>query len=209
MEIGVTIPLQKHLKWKQPPYGDEPNLLLCWEAHRAEIAGRMMLVVVNAANRFAAIRRMSGADWKKLDSVVPETIAAAMTEAGVPKETQRRYFDAAGPLAFTKTHGRKSVGGLNRVVDEAWFSSARDYDLESMFQSDMTSFANRMLGSCATRDGYIVPREVFLEDLDALLDGDLLGSFLAKTRNGQAAGKTQRPSNVISFLGPKVDRLPK
>lgn len=209
MEIGVTIPLQKHLKWKQPPYGDEPNLLFCWEAHRAEIAGRKMLVVVNAASRFAAIRRMSGMDWKKLESVVPETVATAMAEAGVPEETQRRYFDAAGPLAFTKTHGRKSIGGLNRVVDEAWFSSARDYDHESMFQSGMTSFANRMLGSCATRSGYVVPHEAFLEDLDALLGGDLLGGFLAKKHSGQAERKTQRPSNVIPFPGPKVERLPK
>lgn len=56
LEIGITIPLQKFLRWERPPYGDAPDLLLCWDAHRAEIDGRAFLVLVNSANRFAVAR---------------------------------------------------------------------------------------------------------------------------------------------------------
>lgn len=38
MELGITIPLQKFLKLKQPLYGTCPDPLFCWDVHRVKIA---------------------------------------------------------------------------------------------------------------------------------------------------------------------------
>ena len=165
MEVGITIPLQKFLRWRQPPYGEDPRLFFCWDAHRAEVNGRKLLIVANSANRFAGIRRMTGADWKRLDAIALETIDAAMECAGVSVHMRRAYFDRAGALAFTKTHGRKPVGCLNRIVDDIWFCVPQLLDTETMFQPALTSFANRTLVHCATRTDYVVPSDAFMEDL--------------------------------------------
>lgn len=170
MEIGITIPLQKFLRWKQPPYGEDPRLLFCWDIHRADVSGRKLLVVVNAANRFAGIRRMSGADWKKLDAIVPQVIDQAMETAGVPESLRRAYLDAAGAPVFTKTHGRKPVAGLNRVVDDIWFCVERDLDRDAMFQAKLSTIANTRFCHCATRADYVRPVDAFAEDLRQLLN---------------------------------------
>lgn len=174
MEIGITIPLQKFLRWKQPPYGDEPRLFACWDIHRANINGRKLLVVVNAANRFAGVRCMTGGDWKKLGSIVPDVIAQAMEADGIPDWMRQKYFDAAGPLAFTKTHGRKPVAGLNRVVDDIWNRVPEGIRSDTAFQPDLTAFANGVLTHCATREDYVIPREAFGEDLKQLITGSEL-----------------------------------
>ena len=45
MELGITIPLQKFLKLKQPPYGTCPDPLFCWDVHRVKIAnGRVLMI---------------------------------------------------------------------------------------------------------------------------------------------------------------------
>ena len=31
MQFGITIPLQKHLKIKTLPYGEQADLFYCWE----------------------------------------------------------------------------------------------------------------------------------------------------------------------------------
>ena len=169
MEIGVTIPLQKILGWKQPPYGDDPRPFLCWDAHRAEVMGRKLLFVVNSANRFAGVRSMSGADWKRLDAVVCDVIDQAMETEGIPSWMRQRYFDVAGAPVFTKTHGRRPVAFLNRVVDDVWFCSRDGIAEGATFQTGLTAAANGLLTHCATRRDYVVPREAFAQDLDMLI----------------------------------------
>lgn len=171
MEIGITIPLQRFLRWKQPPYGDAPDLLLCWDAHRAEIGGRAFLVLVNSANRFAAIRLMGGVDGRSLKAAATEAIRLAMAEASLPERLVQAYFEAAGPLAFTKTHGRKPVSGLNRVVDDIRSAVARETDPDARFQRRLTALANGTPGRCAAHAGRAAARTAMREDLEALADG--------------------------------------
>ena len=197
MEIGITVPLQKFLGWDRPPYGECPDPFFCWDAHRAEIQGRKLLVVADASNRFAAVRRMSGSDWKDLGSAVPDAIDRAMAQAGIPSWARQRYFDAAAPAVFTKTHGKKPVGCLNRVVDDVWFAVGRDWELESMFQAKLTALANGAIARCATRKGYVEPREAFLENLDLVLNEGAYERFLE-----ESAGGSSGRSNVIPFPGP-------
>lgn len=171
MEIGITIPLQKFLRWKQPPYGDAPNLLLCWDAHRAEIDGRAFLVLVNSANRFAAIRLMGGVDGRSLGDAAAEAVRLAMAEARLPERLVQAYFEAAGPIAFVKTHGRKPVSGLNRVVDDIRSAVARETDPDARFQRRLTALANATPGRCAAHAGRAAARTAMREDLEALASG--------------------------------------
>lgn len=171
MEIGITIPLQKFLQWKQPPYGDAPDLLLCWDAHRAEIDGRTFLVLVNSANRFAAIRLMGGVDGRSLGDAAAEAVRLAMAEARLPERLVQAYFEAAGPIAFVKTHGRKPVSGLNRVVDDIRFAVARETDPAARFQRRLTALANATPGRCAAHAGRVAACAAMREDLEALAAG--------------------------------------
>ena len=169
MEIGITIPLQKFLRWEQPPYGEDPRMFFCWDIHRADVNGRKLLIVVNASNRLAGIRRMNGIDWKKLDVIVPQVINQALEAAGVPEPLRHAYFDAAGASVFTKTHGRKPVASLNRVVDDIWFCVPGNLDPNAMFQAKLSLIANTTFCHCASRTDYIRPIEAFAEDLAQLL----------------------------------------
>lgn len=66
MELGITNPLQKFLKLKQPPYGTCPDPLFCWDVHRVKIAnGKVLMIVSNASTCFVAITRMTAATWKR------------------------------------------------------------------------------------------------------------------------------------------------
>ena len=40
MQLGITIPLQKYLKVKQPPYGEPIDLFFCWELHVIRFMGK-------------------------------------------------------------------------------------------------------------------------------------------------------------------------
>ena len=40
----------------------------------------------------------------------------AMQEMGYSLEQIEQYFKMAGEITVTKTHGKKSVGGINRMV---------------------------------------------------------------------------------------------
>lgn len=93
-----------------------------------------------------------------------------MAEAGIAEWVRERYFDAAGPLAPTKTHSRKAVVSLNKVVDHLQFAQAGEILPGNAYQAPMTAFANRVIGRCATRDGCSVPAEALYEDLATMLN---------------------------------------
>lgn len=58
MELGITNPLQKFLKLKQPPYGTCSDPLFCWEVNRVKVAnGKVLMIVSNASTYFVAITR--------------------------------------------------------------------------------------------------------------------------------------------------------
>ena len=117
MQIGVTNPLRQFLGWKAFPPRDEGDPIFCWDAHRVEIGGRKMLVVCNAANRFAGITAMRAADWRRLDAACLELVEEAMTEAGFSEAAAAAYLERAGEVEFGRTHGRSAVGCMNRMID--------------------------------------------------------------------------------------------
>ena len=89
MELGITIPLQKFLKLKQPPYGTCPDPLFCWDVHRVKIAnGKVLMIVSNASSYFAAVTRMTAATWKRWEGEAVGAIADSMAVSGLMSHNQ-------------------------------------------------------------------------------------------------------------------------
>ena len=75
MQLGITIPLQKFLKWKPPVYGEPENLFFCWDLHVIRFHGENTLMAVNASNAFTVILwKMEWADWENLEQRTLEAI---------------------------------------------------------------------------------------------------------------------------------------
>ena len=163
MQVGITNPLREFLKWRPFPPNDGEPLLFCWDAHRVEIDGRKMLLLCNAANRFAGITAMRAADWRRLDEVCRDLVVSSMLECGFSASAVDQYLVRAGAVEFGRTHGRSAVGCMNRLVDTLmWASCERD----TQFQARLTHFANvDDVGSCATRKGLGFAADRMAEDL--------------------------------------------
>ena len=168
MELGITIPMQKFLGLKRPEPGVCPDPFFCWDVHRVKLgSGHVVMLAVNASNRFAAITRMTAATMKHWERECAGAIADALAVSGFSERIIRGYFDMAGAedgqLLVTRTHGRSSVGCLNRVVDEIWFD---EIDRQVSLQMDMCyRVNNEMINHCPTRKDYVFPAEAFAEDL--------------------------------------------
>ncbi|MCB6343220.1 DUF6933 domain-containing protein [Enterocloster lavalensis] len=166
MQLGITIPLQKFLKWKPPVYGEPENLFFCWDLHVIRFHGENTLMAVNASNAFTVILwKMEWADWENLEQRTLEAIRKGLLAAGYGEETAEAYFQAAGSASFTKTHGRRPVAALNRMTD---FLRQAPMKLEEdrQFQSALCHFVN---GNQLKTAGFDLPGrpEVFLnEDME-------------------------------------------
>lgn len=120
MQLGITIPLQKHLKMKQPPYGEPMDLFFCWELHMIRFMGKRALVMVNANNRFFVLfTGMKAADWKMLPERAEEAIKKGLQSEGYMAKQVNDYFNLAGfetcghPCEFLK-EDMKRAGILKR-----------------------------------------------------------------------------------------------
>lgn len=109
--------------------------------------GLLLLVVSNASNRFIAVTRMTAATWKTWERETLSAIQDALAISGFTEEAIAAYFAAAGlpegpyatpqdngALLVTKTHGRSSVGCMNRAIDDIWFAGV---DTQLSIQADM------------------------------------------------------------------------
>lgn len=118
MQFGITIPLQKHLKIKTLPYGEQTDLFFCWELHIIKRQEKNMLVAVNASNRFSIIFwGMEMYHWDILEDIMRDGIRQGFLLEGYTEQQINRYFKQAGEISLTKTHGRSPVATLNKMID--------------------------------------------------------------------------------------------
>ena len=97
MQLGITIPLQKFLKWKSPVYGEPENLFFCWDLHVIRFHGENTLMAVNASNAFTVILwKMEWADWENLGQRTLEAIRMGLLNAGYGEEMWRRISGQPG-----------------------------------------------------------------------------------------------------------------
>lgn len=162
MQYGLTIPLQKHLKIKTVPCGEEADFFYCWELHIIRLQGRAMLVAINVSSRFGVVLwGMKAPNWKMLEETMENGIRSAFLSEGYTEEQIKTYFQQAGQIAMTKTHGRRSVATLNRMI-EYLKCLPIPMDKGELFQSIHSYEINRELCHATAFSDYGLPIE-FLE----------------------------------------------
>ena len=165
MELGITIPLQKHLKLSKPDYGGFADPLFCWDLHIIRYQKKAALVVVNTGSRFICIMAgMMAKDWKNLAATAEEAIRAGFVSEGYTKEQIERYFALAGKSIITKTHGRRSVAGLNRDVEYLYYI-AEPIDESGLYQAYHSAEINDLPFRPAGAHSAVTPRGLLLRDM--------------------------------------------
>lgn len=173
MQLGLTLPLQKHLKIKLPRLTTEkmPDLVFCWDLHLLRWEDKPGLIAVNASSRYAIfLHPMGDADWARLPGLVMEQIRRALSETTLPTEWVERYLQTAGAPELTGTHGRKSVAGLNQVVSHLFFFEING-KLGELGHPEIEYWLNQEPAHAAGFTGYGSPTE-FLERDFARLFGE-------------------------------------
>ena len=152
IELGLTIPLQRHLRVKALPYGQELNRRFCWDLHVIPLRGRPSLLAVHCHSRYAfALYDLSRSDWDRLPDVFRAGLGHSLSAAGFPAEAANLLCGGRQPW-FTKTHGRREVAFLNRAWDDVM---AAELALDESTQSQplLDRIVNAKPSRCASFDG--------------------------------------------------------
>ena len=152
MQLGLTWPLQRHLKLSVP-YGDPIDRGLCWDAHCITLHGRSSLLLVHCESRYTCVRYdLSPMDWNRLEEIVVEEIRLGLLDAGIPEGQVTAYLQEAGEIQTTRTHGRREVAFLNRAWEDV-LSADLLIDKSSHRQRILNHAVNDRLCRCAGEDG--------------------------------------------------------
>lgn len=74
-------------------------------------------MTVNANNRFAVLLwGMKAKDWKVFDKLVQEAIREGYLSEGYTEEQVDIYFSKAGEVILTRTHGKRPVADMNKMI---------------------------------------------------------------------------------------------
>lgn len=152
VELGLTIPLQRHLRIKALPYGQEPNRRFCWDLHVIPLRGRPSLLAVHCHSRYIfVLYGLSCFDWERLPDVFREGLERSLSAAGFSVEAASLLWGGCQPL-FTKTHGRRKVAFLNRAWDDVM---ATELALDESTQSQplLDQIVNAKPSRCVGFDG--------------------------------------------------------
>lgn len=101
----------------------------------AKIKRRNVLFIVNASNRYTiAMTDIEPRNWNHYTLYISRVIHGVMQQMGYLEDQIEQYFRMSGDTIVTKTHGKKSVGGINRMVTDGF--DAYGYPRE-LFKLDM------------------------------------------------------------------------
>lgn len=151
IELGLTIPLQRHLRVKALPYGQEPDRRFCWDLHVISLRGCSSLLAVHCHSRYTfVLYDLSRLDWARLSDVFREGLERSLSAAGFPSEAAKLLCFSPQPR-FTKTHGRREVAFLNRAWDDVM---AAELALDESTQSQplLDQIVNAKPSRCAGFD---------------------------------------------------------
>ena len=143
MEIGATKAVQDRLKTTKIEESKGASLVFCWDTHLTKIKGRNVLFIVNASNRYTiAMTDIEPRNWNYYTMYIRSVIHGVMQEMGYSEEQIGQYFKMSGDTTVTKTHGRKSVGGINRMVMDAQYFGKK-LEKEAKYQWELSEYLNR------------------------------------------------------------------
>ena len=98
---------------------------------------------------------------------ISRVIHVVMQEMGYSEDQIRQYFKMSGDTTVMKTHGRKSVGGINRIVMDAQYFGKK-LEKEAKYQWELSEYLNRDICQPEGFDAYGYPSELFKLDMERL-----------------------------------------
>ena len=152
IELGLTIPLQRHLHIKTLPYGQESNRRFCWDLHIIPLRGRPSLLAVHCYTRYTfVLYDLNRLDWKRLPAVFLDGLRRSLSAAGFSEETTEKLRGSELPL-FTRTHGRREVAFLNRAWEDV-IAAELALDESNQSQPLLEQIVNAKPSRCAGAEG--------------------------------------------------------
>lgn len=98
---------------------------------------------------------------------ISRVIHGMMQEMGYSEDQIGQYFKMSGDTIVTKTHGKKAVGGINRMVmDTQYFD--KKLEKETKYQWELSEYLNRDICKPEGFDAYGYPSELFKLDMERL-----------------------------------------
>ena len=152
IELGLTIPLQRHLRVKALPYGQEPDRRFCWDLHVITLCSRSSLLAVHCYSRYTfVLYDLNRLEWNRLPDIFREGLEHSLSVAGFPNGSANLLCGSVQPL-FTKTHGRREVAFLNRAWDDV-MTAELALDESTQSQPLLDQIVNAKSSRCAGCDG--------------------------------------------------------
>ena len=168
MEIGATKAVQERLKTTKIDEIKGVSLVFCWDTHLTKIKGRNVLFIVNASNRYTiAMTDIEPRNWNYYTMYIGRVIHGVMQEMGYSEEQIAQYFKISGDMIVTKTHGKKSVGGINRMVMDAQYFDKK-LEKDTKYQWELSEYLNRDICQPEGFDAYGYPSELFKLDMERI-----------------------------------------
>ena len=170
MQYGLTAKTITRAKLKSVPAGTETDLRFVWEVNYTSICGKKLLLIVHADTRYCMVFcDIRQSVWKNLQSFLHDAVKNALLREGFSDEAAERYFSLAGEETITGTHGKKAIGGMNRIA--AMLPYFDKILVDGMFQPIITDAVNSDLCTVAAHPEaeYIYPHEFFVKRISELL----------------------------------------
>lgn len=168
MEIGVTKAVQDKIKAKATEIEKDTSPVFCWDTHLVKLKGRNVLLIVNISNRYTiAMTDIEPRNWNYYTLYVGRVIRGVMQNMGYSEEQIDEYFKMSGEMIVTKTHGRKSVGGINRMVTcMEYYDKKLEKDVK--YQWELCEYLNRDICQPEGFDAFGYPFELFHLDMERI-----------------------------------------
>ncbi|MCR5321311.1 MAG: hypothetical protein K6E48_08930 [Lachnospiraceae bacterium] len=186
MELGITTAVQNKIKDLHLEQSGNSDSRFWWEVNLTKLGTQNALVIVHPSSRYCMIySNLKPSVWKNLNEFVTEAISDAFLREGFSEEDAKQYLDMAGEVIFTKTHGRKATGGLNRITSDLYYFNY-DLDLDSMYQEQITYHLNDGPSTNAFHPEYtcIFPQDYFVNEMKNLLHGTTMKLRFATKKGG-------------------------
>ena len=85
------------------------------------LQGGRALTAVNASNCYTVVLcNLSAWEWDNYTEAAAQGIRTGFLAEGYTEQETDAYFRKAGAVTVTKTHGRRPVAALNRIMDFLW-----------------------------------------------------------------------------------------
>lgn len=166
MEIGVTKTVSERIKTTSVEKIRNASLVFCWDTHLVKAKDRNVLLIVNASNRYTiAMTDIELRNWNYYTLYIEQVICGIMKNMGYSQEQIQQYFKMSGESIVTKTHGRKSVGGINRMVTmmEYYYRKLEKY---AKYQEELCEYLNKDICQPEGFDSYGYPYELLHLDME-------------------------------------------